>query len=148
MRAAFNGDSGVLTIKKEGGMLRLEMSEQRVVLTEREKAVTRVDEVVVEMVEFPSGELSGTVTGPSGAVTRVWLRIDGDFRAGHGDAANFFYSLDGVTWCQVGTRNYRMVFDYRRFFMGTKLAIFCYATKGLGGYVDVDGFEYEKLTMD
>ena len=146
--AAFNGDSGVLTIKKEDGQLRLEMSEQCVVLTEREKAVTKVDERVVEVVEFPSGEPSGTVTEPSGTVTRVWLRIDGDFRAGQGDAANFFYSLDGVKWSQVGTRNYRMVFDYRRFFMGTKFGIFCYATKGLGGYVDVDGFEYKRWTMD
>jgi hypothetical protein len=36
-----------------------------------------------------------------------------------------------------------MVFDYRRFFMGSKFAIFNYATKKAGGYVDVDWFHYQ-----
>ena len=74
----------------------------------------------------------------------VWLRVDGDFRPGHNDAANFYYSLDGQKWEQIGTKDYRMRFDYRRFFMGSKFAIFCYATKKAGGYVDVDGFDYKK----
>ena len=129
--AAFNGDSGVLTIKKVGRKkLVLEMSEQVVALTEKEKAVTNVDEKVVESVELTQPE--------------VWLRVDGDFRPGHNDAANFYYSLDGQKWEQIGTKDYRMRFDYRRFFMGSKFAIFCYATKKAGGYVDVDGFDYKK----
>jgi hypothetical protein len=37
-----------------------------------------------------------------------------------------------------------MGFDYRRFFMGTKFGIFCYATKKAGGYVDVYAFTYIK----
>ena len=37
-----------------------------------------------------------------------------------------------------------MSFDWRRFFMGTKFGIFCYATKKPGGYVDIDEFKYEK----
>ena len=37
-----------------------------------------------------------------------------------------------------------MRFEYRCFFMGSKFAIFCYATKKAGGYVDVDGFDYKK----
>ena len=77
----------------------------------------------------------------------VWLRIDGDFRPGERggrDAANFFYSLDGDHWTQIGTRDYRMVFDYRRFFMGSKFAIFNYATKKAGGYIDVDCFDYKR----
>jgi hypothetical protein len=37
-----------------------------------------------------------------------------------------------------------MIFDYRRFFMGTKFGIFNYATKKNGGYVDVDEFAYSK----
>jgi hypothetical protein len=35
-----------------------------------------------------------------------------------------------------------MIFDYRRFFMGSKFAIFNYATKKAGGFVDVDSFAY------
>ena len=50
--AAFNGDSGVLTVKKNGKKLTLEMSEQKVTLTEREKAVTNVDEKIIETVDI------------------------------------------------------------------------------------------------
>jgi beta-xylosidase len=127
--AAFNGDSGVLTVKKKGKKLTLEMSEQKVQLEERSKAVTNVDEKVIESVELKQ--------------TKIWLRLDGDFQPRHGDAANFYYSLDGEQWTQIGTKNYRMVFDYRRFFMGSKVAIFNYATKKAGGYVDVDIFDYQ-----
>jgi len=128
--AAFNGDSGVLTVKKQGRKLTLEMSEQKVSLTDREKAVTNVEEKVIESVP---------VVG-----TKLWLRLDGDFQPGHHDAANFFFSTDGENWKQIGTKNYRMVFDYRRFFMGTKFGIFNYATKKAGGYVDVDFFHYTR----
>ena len=38
----------------------------------------------------------------------------------------------------------KMVFDYTRFFMGSKFAIFNYATKSLGGYIDIDYFKYDK----
>ena len=127
---AFNGDSGVLTVKKNGKKLTLEMSEQKVSLTDREKAVTNVDEKVIESIPLSSKKL--------------WLRLDGDFQPGHHDVANFFYSLDGEQWTQIGTKNYRMSFDYRRFFMGTKFGIFNYATKKAGGYVDVDSFRYSK----
>ena len=134
--SAFNGDSGVLTLKKKGKKLFLEMSEQKVSLTEREKAVTNVDEKVIETVELTSNLNSKT--------PYLYLRITGDFQPGHNDAANFFYSLDGDHWTQIGTKDYRMIFDYRRFFMGSKFAIFNYATKKAGGYIDVDNFDYKK----
>lgn len=35
-----------------------------------------------------------------------------------------------------------MVFDYIKFFMGSKFVIFNYVIKDLGGYVDIDYFEY------
>ena len=113
------------------------MSEQKVTLTDREKAVTNVDEKVVETVDLTK-QLNAKKP-------KIWLRLDGEFRPGERggrDAANFFYSLDGEKWTQIGTKNYRMIFDYRRFFMGTKFGIFNYATKKVGGYVDVDYFKY------
>jgi len=134
---AFNGDSGVLTLKKNGKKLTLEMSEQKVSLTNQEKAVTKVEEKVVETVD-----LTKQVNAKQ---PKIWLRLDGDFRPGQRggtDAANFFYSLDGDHWTQIGTKDYRMIFDYRRFFMGSKFGIFNYATKKAGGYVDVDYFKY------
>ena len=139
--AAFNGDSGVLTIKKQGKKYVLEMSEQKVSLTEREKAVTNVEVKVIETVDLSAAFKSQTSKSKSQI---IYLRLDGDFQPGHHDVANFYYSLDGEKWTQIGTKNYRMIFDYRRFFMGTKFGIFNYATKKAGGYVDVDAFVYSK----
>lgn len=139
--AAFNGDSGVLTIKKEGKKLVLQMTEQKVSLTDREKAVTKVEEKIVETVDLSAAFKSQTSKNKSQI---IYLRLDGDFQPRHGDAANFYYSLDGQQWTKIGTENYRMQFDYRRFFMGSKFGIFNYATKKVGGYVDVDEFCYSK----
>lgn len=139
--AAFNGDSGVLTIKKQGKKYVLEMSEQKVSLTDREKAVTNVEVKVIETVDLSAAFKSQTSKSKSQI---IYLRLDGDFRPGQHDVANFFYSLDGENWTQIGTKNYRMIFDYRRFFMGTKFGIFNYATKKAGGYVDVDAFVFSK----
>ena len=132
--AAFNGDSGVLTIRKQGRKMTLDMSEQNVKLTDREKAVTDVNEKIIESVNLDL----------KGKQQKVFLRIDGDFRPngknGGNDTAKFYYSLDGQQWTSIGNTDYKMRFDYRRFFMGSKYAIFCYATKKNGGYADVDFF--------
>jgi hypothetical protein len=135
---AFNGDSGVLTLRKTGKTVTLEMSEQKVSLTDSEKAVSNVDVKAVESVALNKASKQ----------QKIWLRIDGDFQPGHNDAANFYYSLDGDHWTQIGTKNYRCVFDYRRFFMGSKFAIFNYATKKTGGYIDVDAFVFHTPRID
>ena len=139
--AAFNSDTGALTVKKKGRQLFLEMNELSVHLSETDKAVTGTDEKVIE-----SLKLTGQGQKPP---TTIWLRIDADFRptgegmGGGRDVATFYYSLDGSEWTKMGS-DYKMGFDYRRFFMGTKFGIFCYATKKAGGYVDVDAFTYIK----
>ena len=120
--AAFNSDSGLLTVKKKGKRLVLEMSEQKVELTEREKAVTAVEEQVIESVDLKQN--------------KIWLRIDADFRPMKEhkgmmpgtDLATFYYSLDGEQWTKIGS-DYKLGFDWRRFFMGSKFTLFCYATK-------------------
>ena len=131
--AAFNSDTGMLVVKKKGKKTVLEMEETTVQLSDREKAVTKYEEKVIESVELKQN--------------KIWLRIDGDFtpaQRGGRDAANFYYSLDGNDWTKIGTTDYRLRFDWRRFFMGSKFGIFCYATKKAGGYVDVDEFNYSK----
>ena len=142
--AAFNSDTGALTIKKQGKRLVLEMSEQTVRLKGQDKEIDNVEEKVIESVDLTS-HLSPLTS------KKIWLRIDGDFRPasngrfmGGRDAANFYYSLDGEQWTQIGTKDYRMRFDWQRFFMGTKFGIFNYATKASGGYVDIDAFDYRK----
>ena len=135
--ATFNQDTGALTIKRVGKNFFLEMGESSAQLSDREKAVTKVDEKMVEGI---------SLTKISPKSKKIWLRIDGDFRPGQRggrDAANFYYSLDGENWTKIGTTDYRMRFDWRRFFMGSKYAIFNYATKKAGGSIDVDEFKFQ-----
>ena len=132
--AAFNSDTGALTIKKKGKKLVLEMSEQSVKLKGQDKVVGDVTENVIESVPLKQ--------------QKIWLRVDGDFRPtggrfGGADTATFFYSLDGENWTKIGS-DYKMRFDWQRFFMGSKFAIFCYATKKKGGFVDIEDFRYCK----
>ncbi len=125
--AAFNDRTCAWAVKKQGRKWVLELDEWEVKLTQREKAVEGFDEKIVDCVELKS--------------PIVWLRIDADFRPGKGDKATFFYSTDGNEWTQKGGE-YHMRFDWQRFFMGTKFGIFNYATKRLGGWIDVDSFDY------
>ena len=108
--AAFNGDSGVLTLQRKGGKALITMSEQEVSLTEKEKFVSEVKDTTMAQ---------ALVNGH-----KVYLRIEADFRPGT-DLATFSYSTDGHHWQHLGGK-YHMRFDYRRFFMGTRFALFCY----------------------
>ena len=133
--AAFNDGTGALAIRKQGSKLVLQFEECTVKLTPKDKTVEKenVSEKVVESVNLNKKQ------------SQVWLRIDADFRPGERggkDAANFYYSLDGEQWTKIGTNDYRMRFNWQQFFMGSKFAIFCYATKKSGGWVDVDSFTY------
>ena len=136
--AAFNSDTGALTVKKTGKKLTLEMNELKVELTDRNKEVKNVEEKTIESVELKQ--------------QKVWLRIDADFRPVKTqgfmpgkDLATFYYSLDGETWTKMGS-DYKLGFDWRRFFMGSKFGIFNYATKKAGGYVDIDTFDYRRTS--
>ncbi|WP_276787955.1 glycoside hydrolase family 43 protein [Paraprevotella xylaniphila] len=128
--AAFNGHSGILTVEKDGKDLFLVMTEEVVSLTDKEKKVTGVERKECARVKLPRAK-------------NVYLRIDADFRLKR-DIAMFYYSLDGEEWTKIGS-DFKMRFDFRKLFMGTKFGIFNYATKTGGGYVDVDYFRYEKV---
>lgn len=127
--AAFNSDAGVLAITCRDGKKQLSMQSQSVSLTEKEKRVSDVKTRTHETVALTSDTL--------------YLRIDGDFRVGR-DIATFYYSRDNKQWRRIGT-DFNMTFDYRRFFMGTKFALFNYATQATGGHIDVDFFDYKRL---
>lgn len=126
--SAFNGHSGILEVAREGDALTLSMKAEEVEL-DKDKRVTEVKSEVHETVDL-------------GKVETIYLRVDGNFRLGK-DIATFYYSLDGKDWTRVGS-DFKMRFDFRKFFMGTKFGIFNYATKAAGGYVDVDYFRYSK----
>lgn len=69
----------------------------------------------------------------------IYLRMDCDFNT---DKADFFYSLDRKDWQKLGTE-FKMIYNLVHF-MGNRFAIYNYATKSAGGYVDVDFFEYSR----
>ena len=123
--SAFNGDAGVLTIRRDGSAYNLVMTEESVQLDGNTKAITRVDIKEKARVKLPKRALG-----------KVYLRMDGDFNPGR-DAANFYYSLDGKTFHHIGTTDYKMRFDYLRLFMGTRYAAFYYPTKTTGGRVTI-----------
>lgn len=124
--AAFNGDACLLSVNFAGGEFWLVQSEECVLLSEDDKSVVDVERVENERVLLSQSEL--------------WLRIDADFRAGE-DWAFCYYSYDGRRWTQLGKR-FKMRFDYRRLFMGTRFAVFNYSGECRGGCVDVDCFVY------
>lgn len=73
----------------------------------------------------------------------VYLKEDFNFAGG--DTVTFYYSFDGNTWTQLGAP---MKLSYElTHFMGSKFALFNYATKSTGGYADFDYFRVtDKLT--
>ncbi len=129
--AAFNGHSGILEVHADEQGKYLSMATNVVDFKEPGKVVVGVNPEEKERVN-----LSGDV---------IYLRIQTDFRPGK-DIATFFYSTDGKEWKKIGP-DFKMMFDYRKLFMGTKFAIFNYATRATGGYVDVDYFHYEREPM-
>jgi len=54
------------------------------------------------------------------------------------DVADFFYSLDGKSWKQIGTQ--LKMFYTLPHFMGYRFGLFNHATKNTGGYADFDFF--------
>lgn len=70
----------------------------------------------------------------------VYLRVDCDFNNA-ADKAYFYYSLDGESWIKIG--NTLQMNYYGLHFMGYRYAIFNFATKQSGGYVDVDFFRVD-----
>ena len=75
---------------------------------------------------------------------RVYLKIEMDFK-NRTDKAYFYYSLDGVHWRQIGN-TLQMTYTLPHF-MGYRFALFNYATKSTGGFVDFDYFRIEdKMT--
>ena len=126
--AAFQGDAALLSVVREGKKWFVLGSKDNSVLSDEQKMVTDVKHEEVYRQALKS--------------KTIYLKISCDFRD-HKDLATLSYSLDGKNWTEA-IRNFRMNFDYRRLFMGTRFAIYNYATKSAGGYVDIDCFGYSK----
>lgn len=127
--SAFNGDAGLLSVTMIDNKKWIIMSENSSVLDNSTKAVKNVVATEKEKIELTS--------------EKVFLRIDADFNLNK-DIATFYFSVDNKNWIKIGT-DYKMIFDYRRMFMGSKFAIYNFATKEIGGYVDVNAFNYKRM---
>jgi beta-xylosidase len=78
------------------------------------------------------------------AGTTVFLKLDCDFKD-RKDTASFFYSPDGHNWKLIG-KPLQMTYTLPHF-MGYRFALFNYATKVAGGFVDFDYFRVsDKIT--
>jgi beta-xylosidase len=129
--SAFNSDATLLAIRKTGDRLYLSMDEEKVKLANDTKAITHVKQ----------GSLTDVIRLRKPV---IYLRIEGDFRPGPTkDIVKFWYSLDNKKWKRLGP-DCRTSFDWQRFFMGTKFAIFNYTTADEGGYIDIDWFQYHR----
>ena len=128
--SAFNSDATLLEIRKENDRLYLSMGEETVQLSSDTKAITKIRKGTFDQIRLKKPV--------------VYLRIEGDFRPGPTkDIVKFSYSLDNEKWHRMGP-DCRTSFDWQRFFMGTKFAIYNYATIEEGGYIDVDWFHYNR----
>lgn len=93
---------------------------------------------------------SASLTGKNGIVETDFNEINGDvvyLRAIVSlegvSTAEFYYSNDNTTYYKVGPA-FELPYDLS-VFIGNRFAIFNYATKALGGYVDVDWFSTEPV---
>ena len=91
---------------------------------------------VIVMVNAGTGKPVETETIPFNQKI-VFFKAECDF-TDKKDVANFFYSLDGKTWKAIGTQ-LKMSYTLPHF-MGYRFALFNYATKNIGGFVDFDFF--------
>ncbi|WP_326551649.1 glycoside hydrolase family 43 protein [Micromonospora sp. NBC_01813] len=81
-------------------------------------------------------------TVPLGDATEVHLKADLDFASPTGQLwTTFHYSLDGLSWHQLGGRVGPQTLDGSlAHFMGHRVGLFNYATQSTGGQVDFDHY--------
>lgn len=125
--AVFQNEAGLLQIRKDNNKCYLEVVYDTLALS-RDKNIEKSFSSVLS-----SSKLKAKI---------VYLKIEADFHPGK-DIARGFYSLDGKKWTRIGT-DFSMKYDYRRMFMGSRFAIYNYATQAKGGWIDVDYFHYTK----
>lgn len=124
--AAMQGDAALLSIVQEGKKRYVVATTESVSLTDKDKQVSLASRE--EVMRKPLRQ------------KKVWLKTACDFRPGR-DLATLSYSTDGRTW-HTTLAGFKLVYDYRRLFMGTRLAVYNYATRQTGGSVGVRFVSY------
>ena len=75
----------------------------------------------------------------------VFLKVGCDYK-NNTDKATFYYSLDGNQWSEIG-KPLQMVYTLPHF-MGYRFALFNFATKNPGGFVDFDYYRVSGLRSE
>ncbi|MBP1904632.1 beta-xylosidase [Paenibacillus turicensis] len=93
----------------------------------------------IVMVNASSGTMSEVASVPL-TQNQIYLRVMCDF-TNQTDKAYFAYSLNGTNWTSIGN-TLQMSYTMPHF-MGYRFALFNYATKATGGFVDFDYFHIQ-----
>jgi len=122
----FANTVGLLSVTKKGKKKTLEMNTSKMLLSNPDqRIISGAENESKEQVKFSEDV--------------IYLRIDCDFSL-YVDNAKFYYSFDKTDWKEIG-EDFKMLYELTHF-MGYRYAIFNYASKSAGGYVDIDFFEY------
>ncbi|MER5456144.1 family 43 glycosylhydrolase [Micromonospora sp. NPDC002389] len=127
--AAYNRGFSYVAVKRAGGVNTLG------VVNRGQPFAVDLDQATLE------NFLPGT-TVSLGDATEVHVKADLDFASPTGQLwTTFYYSLDGVTWTQLGNRVGPQTLDGSlAHFMGHRVGLFNYATQQTGGHVDFDHY--------
>ncbi|WP_223256662.1 glycoside hydrolase family 43 protein [Micromonospora endophytica] len=127
--AAYNRGFSYVAVKRSGGTNTLG------VVNRGQPFAVNLDQATLE------NFLPGT-TVDLGAATEVHVKADLDFASPTGQLwTTFHYSLDGLTWTQLGNRVGPQTLDGSlAHFMGHRVGLFNYATGSTGGHVDFDHY--------
>ena len=98
-----------------------------------------IDEV--SGVPVSPGEVVATESFPANAEKKIWFRMELDVRPTGTRDANFFYSLDGEEFTQLG-ETYTLSSGWL-WFMAYRYGIFNFATTALGGSITVNSMTVE-----
>ncbi|MDD7177969.1 MAG: glycoside hydrolase, partial [bacterium] len=130
--AAFSYNYGYIAVTKENSSMKL------VMVDASSNAAKGKDDPQV----IAAADCTGSI---------VYLKEDFNF-AGEADGANkdtvsFYYSFDGSNWTKLGN-TIQLSYELTHF-MGSRFALFNYATRSAGGYVDFDYFRVsDEITGD
>ncbi|PQE29561.1 xylosidase glycosyl hydrolase protein [Rutstroemia sp. NJR-2017a BBW] len=119
--ALFRQSSAWIGVKNDGGKLTVGMTNN-----------------ILMNADWTTANTGTTVASASASKGKIWLRSTVNINPGSGRTGSFSYSTDGSSFVSLGPA---FTLDNTwQFFMGYRWGIFNYATKALGGKVQITSF--------
>jgi hypothetical protein len=114
----------MMSVMREGNKYYLMLTNEVVELDPRDKDDKSVKCTKLDCIEIPKSKIKN-----------IQIAIDGNF-VPRTDIATFRYCIDGKQWKQMGG-DFKMTFNWQKFFMGCRYGVYYYATKTPGGQVNI-----------